>query len=198
MSFDPLLHRLADMWNWLGGLHEGQATFLGWVVAFITLVGGALFNGHLNRKRDDRLRREDQRAVATALRAELVGLRDILTANAENLQEEHAKHLQETDVVLVVSDPTNFVRIMPEMVSKLGLLDETVISAVVHAHALLDEYCERLLLLGGRLREDVVSLDRRRIRVPADKVQSLIKLNTVTAEEAQKAITQLDACLRMR
>jgi hypothetical protein len=77
------------MWQWLHDLSPGQATFLGWVVGFVTLVGGALLNSWLNRKRDDRLRREDQRAVATALRAELAGFRRVLNSNNENL--EHLK-----------------------------------------------------------------------------------------------------------
>jgi hypothetical protein len=49
----------------------GQATFL--AQCFFALLGGALFNAWLNRRRDNWLRREEQRAVATALRAELAG-----------------------------------------------------------------------------------------------------------------------------
>jgi hypothetical protein len=71
------------MWQWLHDLQPGRATFLGWVVGFVTLVGGALINAHLNRRRDDRLRKEDQRVVASALLAELVGLRDSLQSNPE-------------------------------------------------------------------------------------------------------------------
>ena len=68
---------LLDLWGWVGDLGQGQATVLGLVGGFFTLVAGALINAGLNRRRDDRLRREDQRAVATALRAELEGLRRI-------------------------------------------------------------------------------------------------------------------------
>jgi hypothetical protein len=61
------------MWDWLSHLSQGQASFLGSLtgaaIGLIALLLGALFNAHLNRRRDDRLRREDQRAVATALRA---------------------------------------------------------------------------------------------------------------------------------
>jgi hypothetical protein len=69
------------MWQWLHDLSSAQATvvgtligsLVGLVLGFITLVGGALFNERLNRRRDDRnadlnrsrderLRREEQRA----------------------------------------------------------------------------------------------------------------------------------------
>jgi hypothetical protein len=42
-------------------------------VGLLALLLGALANAGLNRNRDDRLRREDHRAIATALRAELEG-----------------------------------------------------------------------------------------------------------------------------
>jgi hypothetical protein len=80
-------HGLRDAWDWVLGLapgiwhglrdaSQGQATFLGTLtgssIGLIALLIGALFNAHLNRRRDDRLRREEQRTVAAALQAELV------------------------------------------------------------------------------------------------------------------------------
>ena len=38
------------------------------------LLIGALFNAHLNRKRDDELRKREARALAVALRAELFAM----------------------------------------------------------------------------------------------------------------------------
>jgi hypothetical protein len=73
---------LSDLWQRLHDTSPGQPTFLGALIGFLALLGGALFNAWLNRRRDDRLRREEQRAVATALRAELAGCREILLANA--------------------------------------------------------------------------------------------------------------------
>ena len=79
------------MWDWLGGLTQGQASFLGSMVGALTgliaLLLGALFNARLNRRRDDRLRREDRRAVAAAFRAELAVLNDSLQSHVETLKD---------------------------------------------------------------------------------------------------------------
>jgi hypothetical protein len=126
-----LLGLASSFWQWLhDGASQGQATFLGWVVGFITLLVGALFNAHLNRRRDDRLRREDQRAVAAALRAELEGLRRTLSDTAEAVSQEG---YLEPDEQAQVKDLAQSILIMPEVVSKLGLFDGTIISAVVDA-----------------------------------------------------------------
>jgi len=82
---------LRTLWDWLGGLTQGQASFLGAMVGALTglvaLLLGALFNARLNRRRDDRLRREDRRAVAAALRAELAVLNDSLQSHVETLKD---------------------------------------------------------------------------------------------------------------
>jgi hypothetical protein len=137
------------MWRWLGELSAGQASFLGALtgssIGLIALLLGALFNAFLNRRRDDRLRREDQRAVATALRAELAGLQRALTKQAESLKKEVGP-----DEGYQTSDLSQLVRIMPEMVPKFGLLDQETIQSVMNAYALLETYYSLLLTLGGR------------------------------------------------
>jgi hypothetical protein len=74
------------MWEWLQGLSGGAANFVGAIagsaIGLIALLVGALFNSHLNRLRDDRIRREETRAVAAALMAELDGV-------AKGLRERH-------------------------------------------------------------------------------------------------------------
>ena len=187
---------LVEFWDWLRDLSQGQASFLGSLtgaaVGLIALLLGALFNAHLNRRRDDRLRREDQRAVAIALRSELEGLRRILNDNAEDVKQKGLK----PDEELLVADVASAIRIMPEMVSKLGLLDgTTIISAVVKAYSVVEEYCVRLLLLGGKLREDLTP-HRKLVALPPRNVPDLIRLNTVTAEVIEEAIVQLDRFLR--
>jgi hypothetical protein len=180
----------SPMWQWLHDLSPGQATFLGWVVGFVTVVGGALLNAHLNRWRDDRLRQEDRRALATALKAELAGLERILLSNAEDLRK---KQPLESDVSILIQDLAQSVRIMPEMIDKLGLLDPETIQSVIAAHMVVEQYCERLQMLGGRLVENVTSGTRRLVALPADKAKRVIAANTGLSDAIQKAIAKLDA-----
>jgi hypothetical protein len=104
---------------------SGQATFLGSLIGFLALLGGALggalFNAWLNRRRDDRLRREEQRAVATALRAELAGCTKILLSDAELL------NYSTSMPNFTIADLAHAIRIMPHVIPKLGLLDQETI-----------------------------------------------------------------------
>jgi hypothetical protein len=177
------------MWQWLHDLSPGQATFLGWMVGFFTVVGGALLNAYLNRRRDDRLRQEDRRAVATALRAELAGLQRILLSNAEGLKKKHL----ESDVSILIQDLAQSVRILPEMIDKLGLLDPETIQSVIDAHMVVEQYCERLQMLGGRLVENVTSGTRRLVALPADKAKRVTAANAGLSDAIQEAIAKLDA-----
>jgi hypothetical protein len=189
---------VSDFWQWLQTASQGQAIFVGTLVGsffgLIALLLGALFNAELNRRRDDRLRTEEQRAVATALKAELEGLRRTLNDAAETISQEG--YLQ-PDEQVQVPDLAQSIRIMPGVVSKLGLLDQTIISAVLDAYGLVEEYSAKLVLLGGR---PGVTPDnfRRFVALPPDRLVPLALLNTITAEALQKAIAQLGTTKRWR
>lgn len=167
---------------------------MGWVVGFVTLVGGALLNSWLNRKRDDWLRREDQRAVATALRAELVTLSLSINSNCETLKKEG---YLKPDEGFVTPDYSHSVRIMPEMVPKLGLLDQETTESVVDAYVALEGFYERLILVGGRLEQHLTAPNghRRLVAFPTCKAPSVAAMNSSLLDEIQKAIAKLDAFL---
>jgi hypothetical protein len=182
---------LSTFWDWLQTAPQGQATFVGtvtgWVLGLFALLLGALLNARLNRNRDDRLRREDQRAVASALRAELEGLQRTLKHQAETIsQEDYAKPDEEINV----PDLGQSIRIMPGVISKLGLLDEKTIGAVVAAYAMAEEYSAKLVLLGGR---PGVTPDnfRRYVVLPSNRVTQVAQLINVTAVVIQGALDQL-------
>jgi hypothetical protein len=177
------------MWQWLHDLSPGQATFLGWVVGFFTVVGGALLNAHLNRRRDDRLRQEDRRALVTALKAELAGLQRILLSNSEYLQ----KRTPESDDLILIQDLAQSVRIMPEMIDKFGLLDPETIQSVVAAHMAVEEYCEKWLTRGGRLVDLTSGTRKPQLAVPADKRKLVIAANTGVLKVIEESIAKLDA-----
>src|SRR5262245_31040883 len=163
---DWMLGLAPDFWQLLQNASQGQATFLGSLIGssigLIALLLGALFNAHLNRRRDNRLRREEREAVAAALMAELVGFHN-------NLQSEEIalKMLceQEQPANFFVSDIVQ-VRVLPDMVPKLGLLEWTTIRLVIRAYNAAEGFREALIRNGGTLEStaDVASL--RRIAMP--------------------------------
>jgi hypothetical protein len=194
-----------SFWQWLHDTSPGQATFLGSVFGFLALLGGAWVNARFNRSRDDRLRREEQRGVATALRAELVGCRQALLTNAEKMNKDGRAGF------FLMPDLAHTIRIMPEMVSKFGLLDEEAIDKVSNAYFAVEQYSEQLLLLhGARLvdpervsageaqpsGETLVTGSRRLMSLSADKAPQVIALNNQHAEAIKEAIDRLDLFLR--
>jgi len=134
-------------WDWLGTLPQGQATFLGSFVGLFALLVAALVNAHLNRRRDDRLRAEERRSVGTALRAELAGFKDTLVENSETLSHAQEDH----GAFFLLPELARSIRIWPHMIPKLGIFDQETIGRVTDAYLVMEQYGERLLLLGGRL-----------------------------------------------
>jgi hypothetical protein len=82
------------------------------------------------------------------------------------------------------------VRIMPEMVNKLGLLEQETIQSVVAAHMVVEQYYERLMMVGGRPVEDLTH--RRLVGVPADKAKHVSTANVALSGVIQEAIAKLD------
>jgi hypothetical protein len=141
-------------WNWLAGLPPSSATFLGTLtgsgLGLVALLVGALFNAHLNRRRDDRLREEDRRALAAALRAELGGIYRTLLENATHLTDKKP----EAGTGFMVPDLVHSVQVMPHMLPKIGLLDPETIRKLIDAYVLVAQYCEGLIMLGGELSKE--------------------------------------------
>jgi hypothetical protein len=101
-------------------------------------------------------------------------------------QEDYAK----PDEELHVPDLGQSIQIMPEAISKLGLLDGKTIGAVLTAYAMAEEYSAKLLLLGGRLGLAPDNF-RRYVVLPSNRVTPLVQLNEVTAGVIQEALDQL-------
>jgi hypothetical protein len=102
---------MLSFWLWLQTASQGQATFLGTLagssIGLFALLAGALFNAWLNRRRDDWLRRQEQRGVATALRAELAGCKQALLTNAEKMNKDRRT------ATFLMPDLVHAIRIMP-------------------------------------------------------------------------------------
>lgn len=142
-----------EFWKWLGALPPGSASFvgtlIGWFLGLLALLLGALFNAHLNRKRDDTLRDADRIAVASALYAELSALHRALVDNAKFLEE------KPPDAEGGFMVPQLTIKILPEMLPKIGLFKSNVIRKVMDAYLLYEQYLEGLILADGQLQANM-------------------------------------------
>lgn len=175
------------MWEWLQGLSGGAATFVGSLtgslVGLLAILAGAMFNAHLNRRRDDRLRKEKTRAVAGALQSELMGFHRTLTRNTRELK--GAKG----DFIVPELGPS--IRVMPELLSELGHLNADTIHLVVDAYLIVEQYGGHLILSGGKRGSKEHGQDRL-IALPKEKAALVASLNEATATELDKAIKALN------
>jgi hypothetical protein len=177
-------------WEWLGSLPPSSASFVGSLtgaaLGLAAIIVGALFNACLNRRRDDHLRKIEARTLAVALKAELAGLNQSLTENADGL-EKGTTDFQVTDIATSV-------RIMPEMLFKLGLLDPETVQNVITAHGVLERYAEHCLRMGGIIIKAPGT--RRQIGLPADKAARVAQMNRVLVEVMDKALVGLNNYLK--
>jgi len=77
-----------DIYNELKGWQAG----IGALIGFGALIAGALFNAHLNRRRDERLRSEEVIAVASALYGEIIILRQAVARMANRVGQRYLDH----------------------------------------------------------------------------------------------------------
>jgi hypothetical protein len=118
---------------------KGWQSGIGSLLGLLALVGGALFNFHLNRRRDAALQAEEKRSVAAAIYGELVLLRQEAAKLATSVAQAEYN-------AVGTGNPTvdsNFLEAhtMPEpflyraLAAKLGLLDADILLAVAKFYA---------------------------------------------------------------
>ena len=164
-------------------------TLTGSALGLVALLIGALFNAHLNRKRDDELRKKEARALALALRAELAGKSRNLLDNAKRLEE------QKGESEIQVPDIAQSLRLIPSSTDKLGLLDEDTIVAVLDAYAVMEQNFERLVIMtGGKLIE--LPGNRHSVTVNPAHFKRLRAGNLGVNDVIEKAIKRLDLYLK--
>ena len=176
---------VSDFFNWLNQQPQGTASFLGTLagstLGFIALLLGAMFNAHLNRKRDDRLRDQNRTSLATALYAELKQFRDSWIAYTE---------LQPSPGLASVLIRTPRARLFPELATEIGLLPPDAIRAVSDAYAVIDQYEHDLLLLDHAYkRADGVEVQGRHAGF-------LVNYHTKKAQAIADALNQLAPLMR--
>lgn len=136
--------------SWIDTLSDPAASLLG---AFVGVFGGllailigALVNAELNRRRDDRLITVKACAIATALREELLLMKDILTDSIDVLRKDDASDT----VSSVLSDN---ITVYPNIIKDLIFLDSHAITPVIEAYGVIDNLKFNELLVGVRVAE---------------------------------------------
>jgi hypothetical protein len=185
--------------EWIKSLSPVEAAFMGSVigssVTFLVGILAAFLNASLNRRRDDRLRRNEMKTIVAGLRAELEVLRTTLLHHLEQLED-----LSQKGTIInnfMVPDPASAVRIFPELTGKLGLLNEATISVVMRAFISIEEYVNRLIL-GGANPISNLPPGRLIVEVPGKNLNGLIRLNHGILEMIDEAILQLNATIEYR
>ena len=102
----------------------------------------------MGRKRDDRLRAEETRAIAAAIRAELAGLvRKLAEPFSETSVIVYGDSKTESETSSIwIPGIAGRVRLIPELLPKLGILDVEMIGAVIDAQIAIEEYGDYLRL----------------------------------------------------
>ncbi len=176
----------SQLLDWIASLSPSVASFVGTLtgstLGLLALLLGALFNAHLNRKRDDRLREDEARAARRAIGAELSGIHDTLTRNADDLANPKGS--------FAVPDIAHQVRVFPAMVPKLGLLGVDRARAAIDAYAMVEQYCEALLLKGGELYARHPG--RRMMMMPKEAAAGVARHNRAVAEAIAPAIAMMN------
>jgi len=195
MSNWQLRESLQGFFLWLQGLSPGSASFLGSfagaLAGLLALLIGALFVAYLYRHRDDRLRRAEACAAATALKAELTGINQALMQNIANTETQRPP----PGGGYYVPDLSQGIRAYPHILPKIGLFDPETIQLVLVAYAVVEQHCEVLAAWGGTQAANA-PIGRRAIYMPVQHAEHLATIDRKTSEYIQSAITKLDAFVR--
>jgi hypothetical protein len=182
-----------DFWDWLAHLPSGSASFLGSLtgsgIGLIALLIGAFENASLNRQRDDRLREEERLGLASTLYAELKGIHRALIENAEHLE----THPPDPDEGFAVPEPS--MKLLPDVLPRIGLLRAETIRKVMDAYILTEQYLQGLILAGGTLQPNMPK-ERDMVSMRAQRTQFVIEFNRTRAGVVQEAINALAPYLK--
>jgi hypothetical protein len=136
------------LWEWISSLQSGAATFVavttGAGIVLIALLLAVLYNARQKRFRDDRLRMQEARALAVALKSELKHIAKGLREHINDLRDPSPRERG-----YMIADLRRSVRILPQSVHKLGLLDTDTLEALFGAYSLIDELRSRVIAIIG-------------------------------------------------
>lgn len=101
---------LVEAWRWIETLPTSAAAFLGTLtgasLGLFAILLGALYNAHLNRQRDERLRNEDRTALIAGFAAELESVDSRIGTLRETLENVHQVYRDIMDKVTGTDEPS--------------------------------------------------------------------------------------------
>lgn len=175
------------MSSWIASLTASEAALLGTSIGtasgLVAILLGALFNAHLNRKRDENLRKMERETLIVALRAELMGLSSTLKSNAEMLSDPKGDFL--------MPDLSHSIRVMPTLIPKLGLLDSETVQKMIGVYIIVEQYCESLLMMGGQLQQNMPA-NRRLVLMPKERAGNVAIMNNNMNAKIEAVIDSLN------
>ena len=115
--------------DWIDLLSNNEATLIGTMLGsalgLIAILMGAMLNAHLNRRRDDRLRKVDRDSIVAAVQAELSLISESLKSNALVLSGGESDYL--------IRDVAHSISVRSAVLPRLGLLGSKLASEVIEA-----------------------------------------------------------------
>src|SRR5262245_52778007 len=92
------------------------------------------------------------------------------------------------DEGFVVPEPT--IRLLPEVLSKIGLLRSDKMRKLMGAYGLTEQYFDRLILIGGKLQPNMPA-NRRLVYLDAGNATFVTEFNRTTARAVKEAVDAL-------
>jgi len=143
-------------WTLIYAELKGWQGAIGSLLGFIALIIGALFNFHLNRKRDAQLRGEEAVAIACALYGEIVLLRRGVARMANAVAARYFHHgfrgddKEPYDKHFIEQFALPGLKLYPALASKVGMLPSQLALEIVRFYSRVEEAQTWL----ARLQED--------------------------------------------
>jgi hypothetical protein len=162
-------------------------TLIGSFFGLVALLFGALFNSYLTRRRDNRIRNQDKSAVLSAVKAELQHIQMSFQAGADGLRD---VGYEVDNSHFLAPDVSMFIRVLPLIIDKIGLMDRNTIMLVMRAYSMIENYPSKLALLGGARLRSSSDLDRM-FQFPPTSRKSVCELCNNFASDLGKVIHQL-------
>lgn len=167
---------------WIGII----GSLVGSLFGLLAILGGALYNARLNRERDDRLRNEETRSVATALKAEMASIKNML-----DFQVSLASRKSAIPLDIHASDISQALLISDALKDRFHLLDDNVIASLVHSHAAINQYIVKLLILSNYHADTLRVEDRTTVRVDSDNAPLFLTITKELSLNVEKTVEAL-------